>query len=130
MTNIFELQKVDAAYINSLVALVEACRAQHVNINEVRFFQNGWHVTFENYDGDAVCHDGSYDSPCRFGVHNNDWSSVGSWETMGFPWDYHDVSVHDAGELAFYLRCLNEGLAPWEKDCGWDEDLDGENLYD
>ena len=40
------------------------------------------------------------------------------------------VSVHDAGELAFFLHCLNEGLAPWENDPDWDEDLDGENPYD
>lgn len=126
----FELQKVDAAYINTLVALVEACRAQQVNINEVQFFQNGWRVTFESYEGDAICHDWSYGSPCYFGKHDNDWNRTGDWETIGFPWDRHDVTVHDAGELAFFLHCLNEGLAPWENDPDWDEDLDGENPYD
>ena len=40
-------------------------------------------------------------------------NGFGAWETIGFPWDGDDVSVHDADELAFYLRCLDNGLTPW-----------------
>ena len=115
----FTPMQIDAAYINSLVELVNACRAQHVELDKVCAFQGGWHVTFKNHEGaDAICHDHSYGSP-RYGaffdknVPNNDWSRSGSWETIGFPWDGGDVSVHDADELAFYLRCLNNDLAPW-----------------
>jgi hypothetical protein len=49
------------------------------------------------------------------GGHNNDWSHSGSWETIGFPWDYDDVSVHTAEELAFYLWALDNGKTPWEE---------------
>lgn len=114
----FTLQQIDAAYINSLVDLVNACRELGVKINKVCHFQNGWHVTFTGHPhADAVCHDGSYGSPCPFWApnrgHNNDWSHSGSWETIGFPWDYNDVSVHTAGELAHMLKALHDGF-DWE----------------
>jgi hypothetical protein len=115
----FTPMQIDAAYINSLVELVNACRAQHVELDKVCTFQGGWHVTFKGHEGaDAVCHNHSYGSP-RYGAFfdkdmpENDWSRSGAWETIGFPWDGDDVSVHDADELAFYLRCLDNGLAPW-----------------
>jgi len=116
----FSTKSVDAAYINSLVDLVNACRYRHVEIDKVCHFQNGWHITFVGHPhADAVCHDGSYGSPCSFwlpdGGHNNDWSRSGSWETIGFPWDYDDVSVHTAEELAFYLWALDNGKTPWEE---------------
>lgn len=117
----FTPMQIDAAYINSLVELVNACRAQHVELDKVCTFQGGWHVTFKGHeDADAVCHDHSYGSP-RYGAFfdknmpENDWSRSGAWETIGFPWDGDDVSVHDADELAFYLRCLDNGLAPWSE---------------
>ena len=113
----FTPMQIDAAYINTLVELVSACRAQNVEIDKVSTFQGGWHVTFKDHEGaDAICHEGSYGSPCYYCMnvnHQNDWSRSGSWETIGFPWDGDDVSVHDANELAFYLRCLDNGLAPW-----------------
>ena len=114
----FTLQQIDAAYINSLVDLVNACRELDVKIDKVCHFQNGWHVTFTGYPhADAVCHDGSYGSPCPFwapnGGHNNDWSRSGYWETIGFPWDYNDVSTHTAEELAHMLKALHDGFN-WE----------------
>ena len=115
----YEHTPVDAAYVNSLVELVNACRAQAVTINTVYAYQNGWCVTFEGYEGDAICHDGSYGSPCpywRGDQHLNDWNASGAWETIGFPWDGDDVSTHDAAELAFYIHCLDCGVAPWETD--------------
>ena len=121
----FVLQQIDAAYINSLVDLVNACRYRHVKIDKVCHFQSGWHVTFAGHPhADAICHDGSYGSPCYMAGylgqgHDNDWSRSGSWETIGFPWDYDDVSVHTAEELAFYLWSLDNGKTPWEnnEDC-------------
>lgn len=121
----FTMKTIDAAYINSLVDLVNACRENNVEINEVRHFQNGWHVTFTGYPhADAVCHDGSYGSPCPFWLgenrYKNDWTChSGLWETIGFPWDYDDVSTHNAQELAHYLAALNRGEAPWKnnEDC-------------
>lgn len=59
----FTLRQIDACYINSLVALVNACRANGVHINTVETYQNGFRVTFESYCGDAICHDGSYCNP-------------------------------------------------------------------
>lgn len=113
----FTPMQIDAAYINSLVELVNACRAQSVELDTVQTFQGGFRVTFKGYDGDAICHDHSYGSPCYTffdeNMHKNDWCMLGAWETIGFPWDGNDVSVHNADELAFYLRCLDNGLAPW-----------------
>lgn len=122
--NVFEPMPVDGAYVKALVELVNACQMMEVEINKVHLFQNGWHVTFKGYDGaDAVCHDGSYGSPCPFwhksgAQHANDWTRESMWETIGFPWD-DDVSTHSAKELAFYLRALNEGKSVWEEneDC-------------
>lgn len=116
----FTPKQIDAAYINALVDLVNTCRDWHVELDKVQHYENGWRVTFKGHTGDAVCHDGSYGSPNyapRFypeTTNQNDWSQTGPWETIGFPWDYDDVSVHDADELAYYLHCLNQNMAPWE----------------
>lgn len=116
----FTPRQIDACFVNSLVNLVNACREVHVSINTVQAYQNGWLVTFENFDGDAVCHDGSYSNP----IHNryfetdkyhNDWSESGDWETIGFPWDYGDVSVHSAEELAAFLAALRDGINIWDE---------------
>lgn len=115
----FTPRQIDACFVNSLVDLINACREAHVAINTVQAYQNGWRVTFENFDGDAVCHDGSYGNP----IHNrcfepdkyhNDWSESGNWETIGFPWDHSDVSVHSAKELATFLAALKNGINIWE----------------
>lgn len=117
----FTLTIVDAAYVLALCELVEKCRAYGININTVQTYQNGWRVTFENFKGDAICHDRSYGSPCYYSMrdpHKNDWSKLTGykWETIGYPWDYDDVSVHTASELAFYLAELKRGGRPWEED--------------
>ena len=119
----FTPRQIDAAYINSIVDLVNACRKYNVKIDKVRTFQNGWQVTFEGFDGDAICHDHSYGSPCYGGcfddsVHTNKWNRSGSWETIGFPWDNDDVSVHTAEWLAQAIRWLDEGH---EYDVCWEE---------
>lgn len=123
MTNYseFTLKTIDAAYINALVNLINACREWRVELNTVQHFQNGWRVTFKNYIGDAICHDGSYGSPNyapQFypeSTNKNDWgNNDGLWETIGFPWDCGDVSVHSAEELAYYIHCLDSGV-PWEE---------------
>lgn len=117
--NAYSPVQIDGAYIASLVELVNACKLANVNISAVRFYQNGFHVTFENFKGDAICHDGSYGSPYYANFFNpdkyrNDFNDTGMWETMGFPWDYNDVSTHSAVELAYYLQSLKEGSTPWE----------------
>lgn len=122
----FTKKQIGAAYINSLVDLVNACRRYNVEINEVCHYQNGWHVTFAGYPhADAICHDGSYGSPYYMASylglgHDNDWSRSGEWETIGFPWDGEDVSVHTSEELAQYLAALNRGERIWPQDI--DED--------
>ena len=85
-------QIVSAAYINSIVHLVIACRKYDVKIDKIFTFQNGWRVTFKGFKGDAI-----------------EWDRSGSWETMGFPWDGDDVSVHDTEWLAQALRWLEDG---------------------
>ena len=114
----FTAQQIDGAYINSLVELVNACREYGVKIDKVFHYQHGWAVTFEGFKGDAICHSGSYGSPCHHGLYNpdverNDWSDSGSWETCGFPWDNGDVSVHDASDLARMVAALRDGFN-WE----------------
>lgn len=115
----FTNQQVDAAYVNSLVDLVNACRKNHVAIDKVAYYQHGWCVTFKGYDGDAICHSGSHGSPCYMGLYNpkmerNDWNSSGQWETIGFPWDGVDVSVHSACALAHMIAALRDGQN-WEE---------------
>ena len=118
----FTPQSIDAAYINALTDFVNLCRELNVKIDTVSHFQHGWIVTFEGYDGDAICHSGSYGSPCPMGLYNpeverNDWNDhSGRWETLGFPWDYEDVSVHTAEELAQMLHALNEGRNIWDEE--------------
>ena len=97
----FTPRQIDAAYINSLVNLVNICRELNVKLDTVQTFQNGWRVTFEGFEGDAICHDHSYGSPCYGGS---------SWETINFPWDNDDVSVHDAETLVHMIAALRDGL--------------------
>lgn len=115
----FTNQQVDAAYINSLVDLINACRENRVAIDKVTYYQHGWSVTFKGYSGDAICHSGSYGSPCYMGlyipeVERNNWDNSGRWETIGFPWDGGDVSVHSANALAAMIAALNRG-DNWEE---------------
>ena len=120
-TNTFALNQIDAMYINSIVDLVNACRVMGVEIDKVCHYQNGWHVTFQGFKGaDAICHDGSYGNPIhnRYfdeNKHHNDWNEHGDWETIGFPWDHDDVSVHSAQELALYISALKSGTNIWER---------------
>lgn len=111
----FTRQQIDAAYINSLVNLVNACRELNVKIDKVFHYQHGWIVTFTGYpDADAICHNGSSGSPCYGGLYNpdverNNWDDNGPWETIGFPWDDGDVSVHSASALAYMIAALRDG---------------------
>lgn len=130
----FTTYQIDGAYVNALVDLVIECRKNKVNINTVQTYQGGWRVTFEQYDGDAICHDSSYGSPyCLLSKrdHKNDWSSSGFWETIGFPWDNDDVTVHSVEELAFYLRALNEkdNYTYFKLPLPWEEENSQTNLH-
>ena len=96
--------QIDGAYINTLVNFVNWCNCYGVKINEVFNFANGYCITFKGIEhADIICHDGSLGSPCRFGNHNNDFNAVGQWESMGFPWDDDDVSIHDSEEIAWLI---------------------------
>lgn len=94
-------EKINPVYVNGLIALVEACAENGVKITEIRYYMNGFRVLFDVEGGDAILHDGSY------GRHS------GEWETIGFPWDGDDVSVHDAATLARLLAALKNG-EDWE----------------
>ena len=107
---------IDAAYINALVDFINACRENRVELDTVQHFQNGWRITFIGCAGDAVCHDGSYGSPNYAPdlypntTNQNDWDdSSGAWETIGFPWDGDDVSVHESEELAQMIADYQHG---------------------
>lgn len=55
-------------------------------------------------------------------MERNDWNDSGRWETIGFPWDKGDVSVHRAAHLAHMVSRLNRGEEyneSWEE---WEED--------
>lgn len=111
----FTPKQIDAAYINTLVNFINACRKNNVKINTVKHFQNGWLITFVDCLGDAICHDASYGSPNYCPEFNpettrqNDWDMLGKWETIGFPWDYNDVSVHESDELARLIAAYQRG---------------------
>ena len=126
--SIFTPDQIDAMYINSLVDLINACRTVNVEVDKISHFQNGWIVTFKGFDNaDAVCHDGSYGNPIsdryfEANKYHNDWTEHGNWETIGFPWDYNDVSVHSSQELALYISALKNGTNIWERDKHEDED--------
>lgn len=115
----FTNQQIDAAYVNSLVDLVNACCKHNVEIDKVAYYQHGWSVTFKGYDGDAICHSESYGSPCYGGLYrpeaeDNDWNNCGRWETIGFPQDDIDASVHSAETLALMISALNNGI-DWQQ---------------
>ena len=118
----FDLVQVDARYVNALYDLLAWCKSCHVQIDKVYTYQNGWKVIFANHGGDAICHDHSYGSPYYgMGVYmeesdrDNDWTAdAPPWETIGFPWDGDDVSVHSAETLAKMIYELETG-GVWEK---------------
>ena len=120
----FTPKQIDAAYINTLVDFIIACRKNNVKLNTVQQFQNGWRITFVGCDGDAICHDGSYGSPNYMPsfypdiTNQNDWSISGEWETIGFPWDGNDVSVHSSVELAKMIAAYQHG--EYYEDEGWE----------
>ncbi len=90
-------QEIPLERVMSLTELVKACEANKVEISKVHFFQNGFQVLFADLPGDAILHDGSCGR--KFGM----------WETIGYPWDYNDVSVHEPDVLAKMLAALKSG---------------------
>lgn len=88
MTNdssaLFTPMEIPMERVDALVDLVCWCRNLGVEISKISAFQCGFQVMFGNSNGDAICHENSYG-------HED-----GMWETMGFPWDHGDVSVHTA----------------------------------
>lgn len=84
-------------YRRSLDALRVACLEHNVIISDITGLWGGFCVTFEDLPGDAILHDFSFGR------------EAGMWETMGFPWDYDDVSIHDPVELARLLGALRRG---------------------
>ena len=82
---------VDIARLHSLFNLMSLCKEKNVGITRIVVYMHGFVVTFEDWDGDAILHDGSYENEKY------------KWETIGFPWDGEDVSVHSAEELASLL---------------------------
>ena len=116
----FTRQPIDAAYINALVDFINVCRELDIKIDTVSHYQHGWIITFEGYEGDAICHSGSYGSPCSMGLYQpevecNDWNDYsGRWETIGFLWDAGDVSVHNGNALAHMIAALRDGY-DWEE---------------
>lgn len=126
----FTCQQIDGAYVNSLVNLVNACRKYGAIIDKVNVYQHGWLITFIGCGGDAICHSGSCGSPCYGGLYDptaerNDWSNSGRWETIGFPWDGIDVSVHSSDHLACMIGAIQHGKKyddSWENWEDWRED--------
>ena len=88
---------LDRERVESLYQLMRACDTLMVRIRDIQYFMNGFRVTFEDWKGDAILHDGSY----GHGSYE--------WETINFPWDEGDVSVHSAKDLAFLLHTYKYG---------------------
>lgn len=89
---------LDLKRVESLHNLMRACETLLVHIRSVQFYMNGFRVTFEDWKGDAILHDGSKNGRDTY-----------DWETVGFPWDGDDVSVHSPVELAFLLHDYKNG---------------------
>lgn len=106
--------EINLAYVNGLADLVIACRANDVKITGVRSYLNGFIVYFEVEGGDAILHDGSYGR------------TAGQWETIGFPWDGMDVSVHSAENLAQLLAAVKIGADWRDVEAMW-ADIDDED---
>lgn len=111
----FSRKPIDAAYVLALTELVNACSKYDVELDTVSLLLNGFHVTFKDFpNADAICHDGSYGSPNYGAMRNNSYTNEWYiedilWETIGFPWDGDDVSVHTGEELAKMIRALKDG---------------------
>lgn len=104
----FTQVNLNMVYVIALNDLLNACKENGVEIEKVCFFQNGFIVIFEGIKGDAIIHDNSY---------GHLW---GEWETIGMPWDYGDVTVHEPEELGKLLGALKHG-EDWTK-IGSDKD--------
>lgn len=87
--------------VYSLSILLGACAYQKIEIEKISPFMNGFIVIFKDFDGDAILHDGSYGR------------GLCKWETIGFPWDGEDVSIHSPAILAEMLGALKRG-EDWE----------------
>lgn len=91
------IKPINPKYVTALADFITECRNYDIK-TEVRPYCNGFIVIFPEIGmGDAICHDGSY---------GNEQSL---WETMGFPWDDEDVSVHESKCLVHMLATLKEG---------------------
>lgn len=93
---------IDLNRLHALNNLCNYCKKYGVGIKKVKCFMNGFQVLFDGFEGDAILHDGSY------GRESCDW------ETLGFPWDGDDVSVHTVHQLASMLAALKRG-EDWQK---------------
>ena len=87
---------VGVEYVKSLTELVDWCKTFDIELNDVKTYMGGFRVTFKGFEGDAICHAGSYGSPEY-------------WESYGMPWDYDDVSTNEPGELVKKLAALRAG---------------------
>ena len=95
--------ELDITRVYALCKLVNLCKEKNIEITHVDAYMHGFIVVFENWSGDAILHDGSYQN------------TKYKWETIGFPWDGEDVSVHSAEELASLLA-----LYKFAQDIGMD----------
>lgn len=91
--------EIDKARAYSLAVLISSCARFGITLSKVYCFMNGFQVCFEGFEelGDAILHDGSYGNKSCY------------WETIGFPWDNGDVSIHTPNELACMLYALKTG---------------------
>lgn len=87
------VRELNMERLNELSSFIHICGRINIPIKQVYSVANGFIVTFENSEGDAALHDGTYG-------HEHCY-----WETYKFPWDNDDVSVHTTEEL---LLLLNE----------------------
>ena len=92
----FERVALNLERTKALADFLTVCKAEDVKIKEVACYQGGFQVLFEGTQGDAVLHNGSYGRERCL------------WETFGFPWDYGDVSIHTAEELAKLISELQK----------------------
>ena len=92
---------IDLVRINSLAELLTECKENNIKVTSVIFIMDGFQVRFEGIKGDAVLHDGSYGR------------ESGMWESYGMPWNYDDVSVHEAKKLVKLIKAYIDGQ-DWE----------------
>ena len=98
----FVNQTINLDRLKTLIKLFNECEKNEIVITRTSYYLNGFSVSFEGMDGDAILHD------------NSKGQSLCLWETIGMPWDRDNVSVHGTCSLVRMLKACKD-KEDWEQ---------------